>query len=328
MSNSWSKEANICDEYILSIYEDYSVNVVAELLLPTGLLIDKSTLYTGSFEKYVFFYGNNDEVYSKQEIDFISAIEDMAIFTEFYKRTKRGLIPCRVIAARNPHFDTLDFSIAFTKIINKASDGFNICVSFSDEGIILSCRSYDFSKNTNYYISDLISRKEQIEELCNKLIFSSDYESFVDYYAYLRDCIRYQEELHEIFSVKRNERKTPRAFIEVLMEIEADTGLSLSKEIERFLSSLEEEHQVTFADKVAEADEYLFTIESSRVNTMEILFEAEEMERMAYETEQNNERILKQEAQNNDLSEMDPEMKALLKDPESVIKLLKKKRGI
>ena len=81
---------------------------------------------------------------------------------------------------------------------------------------------------------------------------------------------------------------------------------------------------------MAEADEYLFKIESSRINTMEMLFEAEEMEKLASEAEQRNETMLMQNTaeEENNSEEIDTETKALLDDPESMIKLLKKKRGI
>ena len=81
---------------------------------------------------------------------------------------------------------------------------------------------------------------------------------------------------------------------------------------------------------MAEADEYLFKIESSRINTMEMLFEAEEMEKLASEAEQRNETMLMQntDEEENNSEEIDTETKALLDDPESMIKLLKKKRGI
>lgn len=39
---------------LLSTYEDYSVDTVAELLLPSGLLIDKSMQYVGTFENMYF----------------------------------------------------------------------------------------------------------------------------------------------------------------------------------------------------------------------------------------------------------------------------------
>ena len=62
---------------------------------------------------------------------------------------------------------------------------------------------------------------------------------------------------------------------------------------------------------------------------MEILFEAEEMERLASEAEQKNDEMFKQSKDHeNTENDIDEETKALLDDPESMIKMLKKKRRI
>lgn len=329
MSRDWSKEADACDEFVLSAYEYYSVDTVAELLLPTGLLIDKSTQYAGTFEKFVFLNGNKDEIYTRQEIEFISAVGDIAVFTEFYKEAKRGLIPCKVVVTRNSILDPVEFSIAFTKIINKASDGFNICVIFSEEGIILTCRAYD-SVGNNYCLSDIIKTYDQMEEVYDDLMYSPDYDGFIEYYSYVRECIRFKTAAVEYPARNRNIHRPAYAYMDELWKVEHDTGVSFAAEIERCFWGFEEQYEETYADRVAEADEYLFKIESSRINTMEMLFEAEEMEKLATEVEQRNETMLMQnnvENENNS-EEIDTETKALLDDPESMIKLLKKKRGI
>ena len=329
MSRDWSKEADACDEFVLSAYEYYSVDTVAELLLPTGLLIDKSTQYAGTFEKFVFLNGNKEEIYTRQEIEFISAVGDIAVFTEFYKEAKRGLIPCKVVVTRNSILDPVEFSIAFTKIINKASDGFNICVVFSEEGIILTCRAYD-SVGNNYYLSDIIKTYDQMEEMYDDLMYSPDCNGFIEYYSYVRESIRFKTAAVEYTTRNRNIHRPAYDYMDELWEIEHDTGISFAAEIERCFWGLEEQYEETYADCVAEADEYLFKIESSRINTMEMLFEAEEIEKLATEAERRNETMLMQNnAENeNDSEEIDTETKALLDDPESMIKLLKKKRGI
>ena len=80
-------------------------------------------------------------------------------------------------------------------------------------------------------------------------------------------------------------------------------------------------------DKVSEADEYLFKIESTQINTMEMLFEAEEREKLALEVEQTM--FMQNAAEEQDkTSDIDTETKALLEDPELMIEFLKKKRGI
>ena len=218
MSRDWSKEADACDEFVLSAYEYYSVDTVAELLLPTGLLIDKSTQYVGTFEKFVFLNGNKDEIYTRQEIELISAVGDIAAFTEFHKETKRGLIPCKVVVTRNSILDPVEFSIAFTKIINNASDGFNICMVISEEGIIFTCRAYD-SEGNNFYISDIVTTYDQMEELYDDLMYSPDYDGFIEYYSYVRESIRFKTVAAEYLSRNRNIHRPAYAYMDELWKI-------------------------------------------------------------------------------------------------------------
>ena len=323
-------DTDICDDLVLSAYEDYSANTVAELLLPSGLLVDKTVQYTGSFERYVFLKGNKDEVYTRKELDFISSTGDITVFLEFHKKIRKGLIPCRVITVRNTLFDTLPFCIAFTKIINKATNGFNICVIVSEDGIIFTCRAFDNYTPNAYYISNLIKSDKQLAELYDNLVYSSDYTGFIEYYSYIREAIQYKAKSSEYLPKIRNASSSSYTYLDELQSIENSTGLDFSWQKERYLSSIEEEDNETFADKIAEADKYLFKIESSRINTMEMLFDAEEMEKLASEVEQRNNSILKQNGTEvaDTSNVIDEETKALLEDPESMIKLLKKKRGI
>ena len=328
MRYNWSKEA--CDDFVLSVYEDFSVDSVAELLLPSGLLIDKTVQYAGTFEKYVFLKGNKDEVYTRQERDFISATGDIIVFLEFHKTVKRGLIPCRVVAVRNRNFDTLPFCIAFTKILNKASNGFNICVIVSEDGIVFTCRAYDNHASNTYYISDLIRTEEQKEELYDNLIFSSDYTGFIEYYSFIRDAIHYRMNSAGYFPKARNIQNNFYSYSDELQDVANAAGLDYSWKKRRHFLESEEEKKVTFSDQVSEADKYLFKVESSQINTMEMLFEAEEMEKLASEAEKRNKEMLVQKASENEdkPTGIDAETKALLDDPEAMIKLLKKKRGI
>lgn len=168
-----------------------------------------------------------------------------------------------------------------------------------------------------------------MDELCDSLMYSSEYSGFIEYYSYVRESIKFDEEITD-YVRKRNTQRSLYAYIESLQEIESVTGVNFSREIERCFWGLEDQYLTTYADKVAEAEEYLFKIEPTQINTMEMLFEAEEMEKLAAETEQRNEIMLTQRDEDNgeEESDWDEDTKALLADPESLIKLLKKKRGI
>ena len=324
-----SKEASVCDDFVLNAYQEYSVDTVANLLLPTGFLIDRTTQYSGSLEKFVFLKGNTSEVYLKSEIDFIDGIVDFCIFRDFYKKTRKGMIPCRIVSAKIDNMDIISAGIAFTKIVNKAIDGLNIGFVISEEGILFTGRLFEQGDNIGCYVSNLIKTEEQYDEIVAELIFGDIYDSFIDYYSYIKSVMHYTEETVPYGDTLRGAHRIPYAYIEELQDLEARLGVSFTGEIERCFFENEEPEELPYCEKIKECEEYLFMIESSRVNTMEILFEAEEMERLALEVEQKNDEMLQQNnGDENTESNIDEETKALLDDPEGMIKMLKKKRGI
>ena len=323
------REASVCDDFVLNVYQEYSVDTVADLLLPTGFLIDTSTQYIGSLEQFVFLKGNTNEVYSKPEIDFIDGIGDFCIFRDFYKKTRKGLIPCRVVSAKIDNMDIVSAGIAFTKIMNKALDGMNIGFVISEEGILFTGRLFEQGNTIGCFVSDLIKTEEQYDEIVEDLIFGALYDSFIDYYSYIKSVIHYREETVPYGVTLGGAHRISYLYIEALQDLEIRLGVSFTREIERCFCENEEPEKLPYCEKVKECEEYLFKIESSIVNTMEILFEAEEMERLASEAEQKNDEMLQQSNdEENTENEIDEETKALLDDPEGMIKMLKKKRGI
>lgn len=324
-----SREANVCDDFVLNAYQEYSVDTVVDLLLPTGFLIDRTTQYSGSLEKFVFLKGNTSEVYSKSEIDFIDGVVDFCIFRDFYKKTRKVMIPCRIVSAKVDNMDIVSAGIAFTKIMNKAIDGMNIGFVVSEEGILFTGRLFEQGNNIGCFVSDLIKTEVQYDEIVADLIFGELYDSLIDYYSYIKSVIHYTEEPVPYGDTLRGAHRIPYTYIEELQDIEAKMGISFAREIERCFYDNEEPEELPYCEKVKECEEYLFKIESSRVNTMEILFEAEEMERLASEAEQKNDEMLQQgSGEENTENDIDEETKALLDDPEGMIKMLKKKRGI
>lgn len=324
-----SREASACDDFVLSAYQEYSVDTVADLLLPTGFLVDRTKQYTGSLEKFVFLKGNTSEVYSKSEIDFIDGVVDFCIFRDYYKKIRKGMIPCRVVSAKIDNMDIVSAGIAFTKIINKAIDGLNIGFVLSEEGILFTGRLFEQGNNIGCYVSNLIKTEEEYDEIVADLIFGDLYDSFIDYYSYVKSVIHYTEEPIPYGDSLRGAHRISYTYIEELQDLEVRLGVSFAREIERCFFENEEPEELPYSEKVKECEEYLFKIESSRVNTMEILFEAEEMERLASEAEQKNDEMLQQSNSDENVeNEIDEETKALLDDPEGIIKMLKKKRGI
>lgn len=329
MINGRSREAGICDDFVLNAYQEYSVDIAANLLLPTGILMDRNTQYIGSLEKFVFLKGNTSEVYTKSEIVFIDSVNDFCVFKDFFKKTKRGMVPCHVVSAKIDNMDIVSAGIAFTKIMNKALDGMNIGFIVSDEGMVFTGRLFEQGNNIGCFISDLIKTEEQYDEIVSDLIFGDLYEGFVDYYSYIKSVLHYVEAVVPYGESLRNSRRISHTYIEALQDLEKHLGVSLAKEMERCFLDSEEPGDMPYCKRVKECEEYLFSIESSRVNMMEILFEAEEMEHLASEAEQKNDEMIQQSSNDeNTESAINEEIIALLDDPESMIKMLKKKRGI
>ena len=292
-------------------------------------MIDKTTQYAGSLEKFVFLKGNTSEVYSKSEIDFIDGIVDFCVFGEFYKKTKRATIPCRVVSARIDNLDIISGGIVFTKIMNKALDGLNIGIVLSEEGILFTGRLFEQGNSIGCFVSNLIRTEIQYEEIASELIFGDLYDGFIEYYSYIKSVLHYTEEVVPYGDTLRGAHRVPYMYVEELQDLEEHIGVSFAREIERCLIEDDEPRELPYSEQVKECEEYLFKIESSRVNTMEILFEAEEMERLASEAEQKNDEMLQQsKVDENEENDIDEETKALLDDPEGMIKMLKKKRGI
>lgn len=87
---------------------------------------------------------------------------------------------------------------------------------------------------------------------------------------------------------------------------------------------------VSFAALLEEVEDGLSFIKSNKINTYEMLYDANEMIKQAEEAEAENDKLAIQAALENPVSEdvHDTEAEALLDDPEEMIKLLKKRRGI
>lgn len=327
MGRDRRKEAEACDEFVQYAYQEYSIETVADLLLPTGFLIDETVQYAGSLERYVFLNGNMSEVYTKSEIDFIDKVGDIFVFRDNLKKTKRNIVPCRVIAARIDCEDIISASIAFAKIVNKARDGMNICLTISDEGLLFAGRIFTQKDKNACFISEVIKNVAQYEVLVSELFFATAYKDFIEYYSYIKVVIQHEEQ-KSYSDIFRGAQRIHYGYIDELHELEETLHVSFAHEIEKILYAGDGQEELSYADKVKECEEYLFNVESSRVNTMEMLFEAEEMERLALEAESRNSEIIQQNSDEDQQIGIDEETKELLNDPESMIKMLKKKRGL
>ena len=134
-----------------------------------------------------------------------------------------------------------------------------------------------------------------------------------------------EKTLPETFSLEESD-----AYLEEIDDLGRELGIDMIREKERYRQMFEADPVASFTTLLEEVEDSLSFIKSNRVNTYEMLFEADEMMRRAEEAETENDRLVVQtELENPSFNdEIDTEVEALLDDPEEMIKLLKKRKGI
>lgn len=314
--------------------EDFSETILNDILSSAGLISGKRPKFKGTMEKLVFMYGEDSEVYSSAEIRFIENIEEVWVYPDFAKTLNQGNMICRTIATKFncSGYDALKACVSFEKIIDKALDGFNIFFFATEGSVFFGCRIFDKSGKRNCALSRPISDENTLEQMMDELSFSTRIESFMDYYGHYQHVItdnQIENEDYEYMIMRR--RGMQLSYLEDINELEQDMGVDMSREKERYWRMFYDDPEETFASLLDEVEESLSFIKSNRVNSYEMLFEADEMMRQAEQAEAENERLIQTAAtefhKQND-SEADEEAQALLDDPEEMIKLLKKRRGL
>ena len=314
--------------------EDFSEKALTDVLSSAGLISESKPWFNGTMEKLVFMYGEDSEVYSPAEIRFIERVEDVLVYSDFTKTLNQGNMVCRTIATKfncSGH-DALRACVSFEKIVDKALDGFNIFLFVTEDSVFFGCRVFDKSGKLNCALSNHIKEEYAFEQMIDELQFLTGIESFMEYYSHYQHVItdnQIKNEDYEHMIMKR--RGMQLSYLDEINRIEHDIGVNMSKEKERYWRMFEEEPEESFASLLEEVDESLSFIKSNRVNTYEMLFEADEMMRQAEQAEAENDRMAiaaALEFREEDDSESDEEAQALLNDPEEMIKLLKKRRGL
>lgn len=315
------------------VAEECTESDITDALMTAGLISEKRPRLICDMEKLVFVHGDPNEVYLPAEIRFTESIDKVYVYSDFFMNLNKGSMACRVIAARiscRGH-NALKACVSFEKIIDKALDGFNIFFFVTDESVLFGCKVFDKTGKSDCTLSKPIQMQMDFEQIQDELSFLSGYNVFMDYYNYYRrviTCGNAQDDDYETLIIKR--RGMQFAYLEEIDKLGRDIGVDMIREKERYRQMFEADPEVSFAALLEEVEDSLSFIKSNRVNTYEMLFEADEMMHQAEEVEAENDRLAIQVALENPVSEdvQDTEAEALLDDPEKMIKLLKKRRGI
>lgn len=335
------------DDYYEEPYDGYEeriepVNLVAEgctesditdALMTAGLISEKRPKLICNMEKLVFVHGDPNEVYSPAEIRFTESIDKVYVYSDFFMNLNKGSMACRVIAARIncDGYNALKACVSFEKIIDKALDGFNIFFFVTNESVMFGCKVFDKAGKSDCTLSKPIMSQVEFEQIQDELSFLGNSDEFMDFYNYYLQvitCSNYQDDDYEMLIIKK--RGMQFAYLEETDKLGRDIGVDMVREKECYRKMFETDPEESFAALLEEVEESLLFIKSNRVNTYEMLFEADEMMRRVEAAEAENDRLAIQAALENPVSEevYDTEAEALLDDPEEMIKLLKKRRGL
>lgn len=310
---------------------EFTVEEISQIFEYMGLMDTKEICHVEPMEKYIFLHGDEQEVYKKEERNFIKSIGNIYIYREFYKKIKRGVMPCRVIAVEIDAIDEIKDVIFFMKEVNKAIGGFTIFFVKTGTDYYIGIRAFNNNVKDDCIISKPIYLYEDFEVIAEKMMFVSPSDDFVEYYSTLLEALEYEKgTLTDYDAQITKKRGVQYAYLNLISEISHIYNINLSAEIERYYASFEDERTDDYQTIVKEKLYELGFIESFKVNTMEMLFEAEEMVQLVIKTEEEHNILISNKNMVNleENTESEDEIKEYLDDPEVMIKLLKQRKGI
>lgn len=309
---------------------DFTLEEITNFLSSMGLVNSRRKCRVEDFKRYIFLYGNEQEIYGSDERSFIESIGSVYIYNDINRKTNRGRIATKIFAADLCQFeDEVRSCFFFMKVINKANDGFNIFLFRTNEGFFLGCRLYDKDVFKNCTLTNVIQYDIQLEELTERLIYLPQTDEFIPFYSSLVEAIEYRDIVLLDYDLKiMMKRGVDFIYLDMLSDIENIYHINLDYAKEMYYESFDVKEGFIDDYDYTAVREGLSFIKSERTNTLEMLFEAEEMALLANETEQENEQILllPDEITNRDSSN-DDILKEHLDNPELVIKMLKAQRG-
>lgn len=325
------KTYNDSTEYSESISMiDFSEKELTDFLLTTGLIPEVGLSYAGSMEKLVFTLGADDEIYSNSEISFIEEVSNVYVFQEYYMPLSSGVMPCRVIAVQtnSTRDDNVYFCIAFEKIINKALDGYNMFLFMAEDGIIFGCKLFNRDDTFDCALSQIICDEYALEQIQYEFSFLQESKDFAGLYSLFVSSISSDDDNADLEETIIKRRGMQLSYLETLNSLEKELGIDTSGELSRYRNFFTPHNEESYTMIIEDVEENLSFIKSNRVNTYELLFEADQMERIAIETEKKNEEILSQtEGENIERDDLSLPSECM-DDAEAMIKFLKKQKGL
>ncbi|PYG86598.1 hypothetical protein LY28_02939 [Ruminiclostridium sufflavum DSM 19573] len=316
------------DDSLEELEDSFEEQNITLILNKIGLLANRTKCIVERFEKFIFLRSNQDEIYDRQERKFIENVDKIYVYPDYYKRTKKGIMSCHIIAA-----DLSDASepvyngVAFMKIVNKSLPGFVIFLLKLNDGLHFGCRLFE----NDEWNDCTLSETGYFRQIVSEIFWCYDGSDFISYYSSLVEIISqrfgtadipdYDEEI-------RKRRGINDSYLDLMYLIQYDCKIDTSEERQRYINSFDKKFEYNFQQELSWCLEELKNIKSTQVNTLEMLFDAEELEKLISEKYQKNQDIIvKLEPEEQDSSSVDI-YEQYRDNPEMVIKMLKIQKGI
>lgn len=316
------------DDILEELEYSFEEKNITLILNKIGLLANRSKCTVERFERFVFLRSNQDEIYDRQERRFIENVDKIYVYPDYYKKTKKGNMACCIIAADlSDASESIYNGVTFMKIASKSFSGFGIFLLKLSDGLHFGCRLFE----NNKWMDCTLSETGYFRQVAAEIFLCDDGNDFISHYSALVEIIsqrfgttyipNYDEEI-------RKRRGINYSYLDILHLIQYDCKIDTSKERQRYVESFDKKFEYNFQLELSWCLEELKNIKSTQLNTLEMLFEAEELEKIVSEAYQKNQNILdKQEFNERDNSNVDI-YEQYLDDPEMMIKILKIQKGI
>lgn len=310
-------------ELIHELNSEFTAENLSRLLEEVGIIPDGMKGRRESFSKLIFLYCDKNEVYSRIEMEFIENVGDVILFPDFLKTVARGNMNCRYVGVDLSGFnDDLYNTVMFMKIVIKALSGFPIFVIKLSDGLHIGLRTF----KKNEYKNCTMCETSRIEEVLEGFSWE-DGDDFLDYYSALVYYVTpLDTSAKDYDKLGTSRRGVLYEYIDALSDIETVFGISTVAEVERYRAWFEESNEYTFKMQLDDYIEELRGICSTKVNTLEMLFEAEELEKLSAEIETKYEET--KEPQPDTTAFNDNLIIEAGDNPEEMIRLLKLKHGL
>lgn len=306
-------DATFIESYFDNLVNSFNAHNSYEFLSSIYLTNTEDVSYIGSLEKLVYTVGDTSEIYTRNERCFIEKVKNVIVFSPFVVEGKRSNISCNIISVELPEFsDSIYSSIAFMKICNKALDGFNIYLLVSKEAIYIGQDDLESTNTLGCKLSYPIMSNIDWDMLQDTFLYVNT-KNFQYYYNSLSDAIASIDDCYED-SISLDDGQ---------YYFDEETDKYIFSTYSSFRNKTDpkplEESKNDFDDEVQYSKESLSYIKTNKVNSLELLMDAEFMEQSS--TDQDIP-IVHQTSEDIDASLINESM---LDDPEALIKLLKKK---